>query len=78
MKNSSLNHIQFQSHPYHLVDPSPWPLALSVSLLVLTVSAVMYMHGFHYGGYLLSLGLLLTVSGMALWFRDVIVESSYL
>ena len=75
---NNINRIQFQSHPYHLVDPSPWPLALSMSLLVLTVSAVMYMHGFNYGGYLLNLGLILTVSGMSLWFRDVIVESTYL
>ena len=75
---TQINRIQFQSHPYHLVDPSPWPLALSMSLLVLTVSAVMYMHGFNYGGYLLNLGLILTITGMSLWFRDVIVESTYL
>ena len=69
---------QFQAHPYHLVDPSPWPISMSFALLVLTVSAVMYMQGFKYGGYLLNLGTLLVVSGMALWFRDVIIESSYL
>ena len=40
------NRIKFQSHPYHLVDPSPWPLALSFTLLILTVSTVMYLHGF--------------------------------
>ena len=71
-----INRIQFQSHPYHLVDPSPWPLAVSMSMLVVTVSAVMYMHGFEYGGYLLNLGLILTVTGMSLWFRDVIVEGN--
>lgn len=70
--------ISFQSHPYHLVDPSPWPISMSFALLVTTISAVMYMHGFPYGGYLLNLGTLLTVTGMSLWFRDVVIESTYL
>ena len=74
----SIKRNQFQAHPYHLVDPSPWPICLSFALLVTTVGAVMYMQGFNYGGYLLNLGTILIVSGMALWFRDVIVESTYL
>ena len=69
---------RYQTHPYHLVDPSPWPISTSFALLVLTVSAVMYMHGFNYGGYLLSLGFVLISTGMALWLRDVIVEATYL
>ena len=75
---TQLNKGQFQLHPYHMVDPSPWPLSLSFSLLIMAISAVMYMHGFPYGGYLLNLGFILTSTGMALWFRDVIIEGTYL
>ena len=32
------------NHPYHLVDPSPWPLVGSISALVLAVGSIMYMH----------------------------------
>ena len=74
----SINRSQFQAHPYHLVDPSPWPISLSFALLILMVSAVMYMQGFKYGGYFLTLGLVLVVTGMSLWFRDIIIESTYL
>ena len=74
----SINRKEFQSHPYHMVDPSPWPISLSFALLILTVSTVMYMHGFSNGGYLLNLGLILVSTGMALWFRDIIVEGTYL
>ena len=74
----NINKSQFQAHPYHMVDPSPWPISLSFALLILTISAVMYMQGFNYGGYLLNLGFILTATGMALWFRDVIVEGTYL
>ena len=70
--------IRYQSHPYHLVDPSPWPIATSFAMLVVTLSAVMYMHGFKYGGYFLNLGVVLISTGMALWLRDVIAESTYL
>nr|YP_009715277.1 cytochrome c oxidase subunit 3 [Russula subnigricans]QGK88083.1 cytochrome c oxidase subunit 3 [Russula subnigricans] len=75
---NKINRNQFQSFPYHLVDPSPWPILVSFSLLNLTLGAVMYMQGFTYGGYLISLGFTLTVFGMILWFRDIITESTYL
>jgi cytochrome c oxidase subunit 3 len=38
----------------------------------------MYFHGYANGGYLLLLGLILTLGGMILWFRDVITEGTYL
>jgi cytochrome c oxidase subunit 3 len=75
---NKINRNQFQSFPYHLVEPSPWPILVSFSLLSLTLGAVMYMQGFTYGGYLLSLGFTLTVFGMILWFRDIITEGTYL
>jgi cytochrome c oxidase subunit 3 len=32
----------------------------------MAVGAVMYLHGYYYGGYLLSLGFIITVYGMIL------------
>ena len=72
-----INLSQFQSHPFHLVEPSPWPILVSFSLLSLTTGAIMYIHGYPNGGLLLTLGLILTVSGMLLWLRDVITEGTY-
>src|SRR6266566_2346489 len=69
---------KFQYFPFHLVNPSPWPILLSFSLLNLTVGAVLYMHGFLNGGIVLTIGFVLTVFGMTLWFRDVITEGTYL
>jgi len=73
---SNLNRKQFQAFPFHLVDPSPWPILISVALLTMAVGAVLSFHGFNNGGLLLSLGFVLTVSGMILWFRDVIIEGT--
>jgi len=69
---------KFQHFPFHLVDQSPWPILLSFSLLNLTIGAVLYMHGFQNGGTVLLIGFILTVSGMTLWFGDVITEGTYL
>ena len=67
----------FQLFPAHLLENSPWPILVSFSLLSLTLSAVMYMHGYNNGGPLLTLGTILTLYGMALWFRDMITESTF-
>jgi len=75
---TNINRKQFQAFPFHLVDPSPWPLLTSFALLVMTIGAVMYFHGFTNGGYLLSLGFILTSSAMILWFRDVAIEGTYM
>jgi len=76
--NIQSNRSQFQAFPFHMVQPSPWPIFLSFSLLYLTIGAVMYMHGYPYGGTSLSLGLLVTIFGMGLWFKDIIIEGTLL
>jgi hypothetical protein len=74
----NINKNQFQAFPYHLVDPSPWPILVAFSVFSMAIGAVMYMHGFSNGGLLLNLGFILTVYGMILWFRDVISEGTLL
>lgn len=67
----------FQSHPYHLVLPSPWPLFTCISLLTLTTSGVLYMHGFSESNNFLIVALISLISSMSFWFRDVISEATY-
>ena len=38
-----------QQHPYHLVEPSPWPAVGAASGFVVTIGAAMYMHDKPYG-----------------------------
>ena len=33
-----------QKHPYHLVDPSPWPFVAALSSLVMFLGLIFYMH----------------------------------
>lgn len=68
----------FQGHPFHLVSPSPWPINTSLSLLSLTTTGVLTMHGFDYAYYFLITSFVILVSSMAFWWRDVISEGTYL
>ena len=51
MKNIIRNH--FQSHPFHLVSPSQWPIFTSFALLTLTTSGVLYLFNKFYTLYYL-------------------------
>ena len=63
------------SHDYHLVDPSPWPLIISFGLLLLTGGAVMYFRTD--SPWVMIVGALITFYTMFMWFRDVISEGEH-
>ena len=75
---SNILRSNFQSHPFHLVSPSPWPLNTSISLLSLTCSGVLRMHVFNHAIVFVLFSLLCLIVSMSLWFRDIIFEGSYL
>jgi len=75
---TNINRSLFQAHPFHLVSPSPWPLTISMNLLALTTSGVLYMHKFASSGYWVLAALILVMSTMFFWFRDVISEGTYI
>ncbi len=59
--------------PYHLVDPSPWPIMGAFGGGTLLLGIIMVAH---YNNYiLLVLGALMVASTMFLWWRDVVRES---
>ena len=60
-------------HPYHLVDPSPWPLVGAFAGAALVTGIVMIAH---YGSWWLAIvGLLGVLATMFFWWRDVLKES---
>jgi len=75
---SNLIRSQFQAHPFHLVSPSPWPIFTCISLLTLTTTGVLTMHGFNNVEYFLYFALFTLISSMSFWFRDVISEGKFI
>ena len=66
-------HGHAQKHPYHLVDPSPWPLVGALAAGTLAVGGVLYMH--EITGWLVPIGFVLVLLTMYLWWRDVVREA---
>jgi len=67
---------QNEQHPFHLVDPSPWPMMTSLSMLSLVMSFVMYFHYkmcYHHA----LLSLFIFCFYLCRWFSDIIVESTF-
>jgi len=73
-------------HPYHLVDPSPWPALGAVGAFLLAMGAALGMHPDMLGSgvqgivkkvewWVIAPGLLLILAVMFWWWSDVIVES---
>lgn len=63
-----------KNHDYHLVDPSPWPVLSSISVLVLAIGAVQY---FHDGPpWVMLIGLVAVLYTMLGWWRDVVQEGA--
>ena len=62
-------------HPYHLVDPSPWPLVGAISAGSLAVGGVLYMHNIT--PWLMILALLAVLATMFAWWRDVVREAEH-
>jgi len=66
-----------KTHPFHLVDPSPWPVYAATNSLVLVAGLVGAIHSFPGGSYCFVHGLLNTFLVAGLWWRDVIREGTY-
>nr|NP_659319.3 cytochrome c oxidase subunit III [Phataginus tetradactyla] len=64
-----------QTHSYHMVNPSPWPLTGALSALLMTSGLAMW---FHFNSViLLSLGLVTNLLTMYQWWRDIVREGTF-
>lgn len=69
--------INTEKHPYHLVDPSPWPLVSSLGCFFFTFGTVMYFHGYVGSSFLTLTGFLTLIYVFYTWLRDVTREATY-
>jgi hypothetical protein len=62
---------------YHIIERSPWPLAVSISVFILVSGVASFMHRIEYGAILLLIGLISLIYSMCVWWRDVIREATF-
>src|SRR5579871_3081209 len=65
-------------HDYHLVDPSPWPIIGSISVFIMAVGAINWMHHSYSAAWIVfAVGVVGVLYTMASWWGDVIREAQY-
>jgi len=64
--------ISRQTHPYHLVDISPWPILMSLSILSLAISIISWITDIKIN---IIPSLIIVIFLFIIWWRDVIRES---
>jgi cytochrome c oxidase subunit 3 len=63
-------------HDYHLVNPSPWPIIGSISVFVLAIGMIGWMHKMYaIAPLVFGIGLIGVAYTMASWWLDVIKEA---
>ena len=64
-------------HPFHIVDPSPWPYQVAFAAFQMLLGLTLYMHFYQKGLTIFFFSLLATTLGTCLWWRDVVREGTY-
>lgn len=65
-----------QRHTFHLVDQSPWPCVGGIGAFLLTNGSVMFFHSINHGTLIASLGFIILILTMVIWWRDIIREGT--
>jgi len=75
MRQNQLNTPQV--NPYHLVDPSPWPLVAATFAFGTTAGMVLFMHGYDANGVLARFAFVGILLSMYVWWKDIVREGAY-
>src|SRR5690606_36163984 len=65
------------THPFHLVNASPWPVLMGVAAANLAIALVSYMHRFESSAVLLVFGVANVSLVLYFWWRDVVREATF-
>lgn len=68
----------YQSNPFHLVKPSPWPIYLVFGLFGFLLNLTMIMHNITDNYMILLINVITLIYIGLLWSRDIIGEATYL
>nr|WKU84076.1 cytochrome c oxidase subunit III [Paramixogaster sp.] len=67
--------LTYTNQPFHLVDYSPWPIMMSISVMTMVSGMVKWFNQFN--NFLLILGFLISILTSYQWWRDITRESTF-
>jgi cytochrome c oxidase subunit 3 len=70
-----------EQHPFHIVDPSPWPFFISMFLLNNILWLINYMHDIVFNCLFLHfvkwISIIMFFLCIAFWFNDIVIEATF-
>ncbi len=68
------DHHHEKNHPYHIIELSPYPILMSISMLVLAFGLILTLHDIPHASRLLGVGIMSMLACFFFWWRKVIRE----
>jgi cytochrome c oxidase subunit 3 len=68
---------EHKNHPYHLVNPSPWPILTSFSTFLFAIGLISFLHNWKNGLFGLIIAFIILCSMLFWWWNDVISEAQF-
>ena len=77
LKKITKNTQNIHKHPYHLVDPSPWPFIISFGIFFFTFGTAMFFHGYTGGKILTFTGFLIIILYYVYYGYEILLEKLF-
>lgn len=68
------DHHHEKNHDYHIIELSPLPIMMTLSLLTTAIGLILTLHEVHHASNLLGLGIMAVLACFFFWWRKVISE----
>lgn len=66
-----------RSHLFHIIDPSPWPFFVSITLFNVLTGVILWVNKYIIGGNIFIISFVILVLFVQFWFTDIIREGSF-
>jgi cytochrome c oxidase subunit 3 len=66
-----------RSHLFHIINPSPWPFLVAITLFNLLIGVILWVNKYIIGSTIILISFIILLSLVQFWFRDIIREGSY-
>lgn len=74
---NNFKHKKIFTHPWHLVDNSPWPFIMSIAVLNTAIGFILYLFRIINSGFTLFFSIIAIIICLIFWWRDIIREATF-
>jgi len=66
-----------RSHLFHIIDPSPWPFFVAITLFNVLTGVILWVNKYTIGGNIFIISFIILALFVQFWFTDIVREGSF-